>query len=464
MEVLSLLFFFALVSSSAFVDGEGGRVFKVKHKFGSESERTLPQWTLHDQSRHGRHLAAIDVPIGGNGKLFGTGLYFTKLSIGSPPKDFLLHVDTGSDILWVNCAKCSPCRLTYTDDDPTLKLYDPTLSSTARLVSCSSDFCTEYRKGRRNSDCSSNKACEYGVGYGDGSKTTGYFVWDIIGLDVVSGNLQSRIGNAGVTFGCGVKQTGKFNLDGLIGFGASSTSLISQLAASGNVRKKFAHCLDGRNGGGVFVIGDVVQPALQTTPLVPNAPHYNVYMKSIQVGNSIQDISKFEAEAGKGTVVDSGTTLAYFPRAILDPLKQMILSSQPNLTTHLVEDFFECFYFDKSIDDSFPSVTFGFENSLQLSVYPRDYLIQRKNEEYCLGWQDSGILKSDLIILGGSSTIGLKDDISGVVNQVAGWNNLSSLPALHHKDISFSPALCHLDFGMVVKLFLLSLFMLYNCL
>ncbi|KAI3832272.1 hypothetical protein MKW92_037353, partial [Papaver armeniacum] len=73
MEVLSLLFFFALVSSSAFVDGEGGQVFKVKHKFGSESERTLPQWTLHDQSRHGRHLAAIDVPIGGNGKLFGTG-------------------------------------------------------------------------------------------------------------------------------------------------------------------------------------------------------------------------------------------------------------------------------------------------------------------------------------------------------------------------------------------------------
>lgn len=46
--------------------------------------------------------------------------------------------------------------------------------------------------------------------------------------------------------------------------------MISQLASSGNVKKMFAHCLDGTNGGGIFAIGHVVQPKVNTTPLVPD--------------------------------------------------------------------------------------------------------------------------------------------------------------------------------------------------
>lgn len=36
-------------------------------------------------------------------------LYFTKIGLGSPPKDYYVQVDTGSDILWVNCAGCTSC-------------------------------------------------------------------------------------------------------------------------------------------------------------------------------------------------------------------------------------------------------------------------------------------------------------------------------------------------------------------
>ncbi|KAI3906363.1 hypothetical protein MKW92_031441 [Papaver armeniacum] len=435
------------------------------HKLGSESDRSLEELTQHDMNRHRRHLTAISVPLGGNGHLFGSSLYYTKLAIGSPPKDFFLHVDTGSDILWVNCVKCGPCRPTYTDDNSTLNLYDPKHSSTAGLVPCTGDFCTEYNQGRHNSGCYSNKACEYGVGYGDGSRTTGYFVHDIIGFDEVTGNFQSTIGNSGVSFGCGMKQTGSFSLDGLLGFGASSKSMLSQLATAGKVTKKFAHCLDGRNGGGIFAIGDVVQPTLRTTPLVPNSPHYNVNLKSVQVGSSILDVSQFESGDGKGTIIDSGTTLAYLPGAILDPLRQMILTSQPNLSLYLVGNLYECFnfylfIFIAALMISFPIITFLFENALPLNVYPHDYLITYKREWYCLGWQDSRKLNSDLIILGGSSTVGLKDDVSGAVNQVAGSNSLSSSPAHHNKDIPSSPAHHHLDFGMVVNLFLPSLMLI----
>lgn len=59
-------------------------------------------------------------------------------------------------------------------------------------------------------------------------------------------------------------------LDGILGFGQSNSSMLSQLAAAGKVPKIFAHCLDTVHGGGIFAIGNVVQPEVKTTPLVPN--------------------------------------------------------------------------------------------------------------------------------------------------------------------------------------------------
>lgn len=73
---------------------------------------------------------------------------------------------------------------------------------------------------------------------------------------------------------CGARQSGDLGssneaaLDGILGFGKANSSMISQLASSGSVKKMFAHCLDGTNGGGIFAIGHVVQPKVNTTPLV----------------------------------------------------------------------------------------------------------------------------------------------------------------------------------------------------
>lgn len=36
-------------------------------------------------------------------------LYYTKVGLGSPAKEFYVQVDTGSDILWVNCVGCTAC-------------------------------------------------------------------------------------------------------------------------------------------------------------------------------------------------------------------------------------------------------------------------------------------------------------------------------------------------------------------
>lgn len=36
-------------------------------------------------------------------------LYYAEIGIGTPSKNYYVQVDTGSDILWVNCVTCTGC-------------------------------------------------------------------------------------------------------------------------------------------------------------------------------------------------------------------------------------------------------------------------------------------------------------------------------------------------------------------
>lgn len=82
---------------------------------------------------------------------------------------------------------------------------------------------------------------------------------------------------------CAHKQSGDLGssdgaLSGLMGFGQANSSILSQLASSGKVKKIFAHCLDSKQGGGIFTIGEVVEPKVKTTPLVPNQYVSQLYL------------------------------------------------------------------------------------------------------------------------------------------------------------------------------------------
>lgn len=86
----------------------GSFVFNVTHKFAGK-DKQLSELKSHDTFRHARMLANVDLPLGGDSRADSIGLYFTKIQLGSPAKYYHVQVDTGSDILWVNCAPCSKC-------------------------------------------------------------------------------------------------------------------------------------------------------------------------------------------------------------------------------------------------------------------------------------------------------------------------------------------------------------------
>ncbi|CAN1253254.1 Aspartic proteinase 36 [Linum perenne] len=398
----------------------GNGVFSVKYRYAG-MQRTLSDLKAHDDRRQLQILAGVDLPLGGTGRPNGVGLYYAKIGIGTPSNDYYVQVDTGSDIMWVNCIQCKECPRTSSLGID-LTLYDINQSASGSLVTCDKEFCSEVNGGPL-SGCTANVTCPYLEIYGDGSSTAGYFVKDVVKYDRVSGDLETTSANGSVIFGCGARQSGDLG---------SSTE-----EALDGVKKIFAHCLDGKNGGGIFAIGHVVEPRVNMTPIMLDQPHYNVNMTAVQVGHDVLNLPAdvFEAGERKGAIIDSGTTLAYLPEMIYKPLVTKIISEQPDLRVQTVRDEYTCFQYSGSVDDAFPNVTFYFANSLFLRVYPHEYLFPFDGY-WCLGWQNSGLQSRDRrnMTLLGDLVLSNKLVLYDLERQAIGWTEYNCSSSITVQD------------------------------
>ncbi|KAF5783377.1 putative nepenthesin [Helianthus annuus] len=398
-------------------------------------------------------------------------LYYTKIGIGTPPKEYHVQVDTGSDIMWINCIQCQGCvNKGYHGLD--LTQYDPNASYTEKPVTCQEEICKDIN-GVTDTvhGCKANASCFYNENYGDGSNSMGYMVKDVVQYDSVFGDLITQLEKASVIFGCGTIQTGTINssddaLDGILGFGNSNASVISQLASSGKVKRMFAHCLDSDNGGGIFAIGHVVQPKVNSTHLIQEQGHYTVNVTGIEVDAEFLNLSTYAQHGGvekRRAIIDSGTTLAYLPEVIYKPLVNKIITGRLDMRHLYPHDGYTCMDLSGSLDGEFPAVTFHFESSLSLKVYPHDYLFAYDGLT-CLGWQKNDMGSKDIretIVLGDfilsnklvlydlekqtigwteyncSSNITIMDDISKFLYLVGSHRISSAFSLVIHRSITF---------------------------
>lgn len=404
------------------------RAFPANHRV------ELSELVRRDRVRHGRLLqdsssssssnGVIDFLVGGTFDPFVVGLYFTKVQLGSPPRDFNVQIDTGSDVLWVSCSSCSGCPQTSGLQIP-LNVFDPGSSSTSSLISCSDKRCS---LGFQSSDsmCSTqSNQCGYSFQYGDGSGTSGYYVSDLLHLDTVLGNSMIQNSSASVLFGCSTLQKGDLTksdraVDGIFGFGQQAMSVISQLSSQGVAPKSFSHCLRGDNdGGGILVLGEIVEPNIVYSPLVPQQPHYNLNLQSISVNGQTLSIdpTTFATSSNQGTIVDSGTTLAYLAEEAYEPFINAINAAVSQSVRSVLSNGNQCYLISASPTDIFPQVNLNFAGGASMILRPQDYLIQQNSISgtavWCIGFQK--ISGQELTILG---DLVLKDKI--VVYDLAG--------------------------------------------
>lgn len=308
------------------------------------------------------------------------GMYYTLVTLGNPPKQYSLQFDTGSNLMWLRCSPCTGCPPSGQLD---ASLYSPNNSSTSSNISCSDDICKEALKTGHSvcqaSDTTSNQ-CGYSQAYAGETITEGYYVSDVMRFDTVmeNKNESATVSSASVIFGCSNSLSGQVQTDGFIGFGKDAPSVILQLSSQGVSPKAFSHCLTSSDdGGGIIVLGEVVEPGLVFTPLVQSQPRYNLNMKSITVNGHMVPIASsfFTSSNTQGTMLDSGAGLSYLPDGVYDPVISAIKNAVPKSINYSVMSGDECYICFRSNISSFPIVTLHFEGGAPMTVGPVNYLL-----------------------------------------------------------------------------------------
>jgi hypothetical protein len=245
--------------------------------------------------------------------------YLMAIHVGTPSTRMLAIADTGSDLVWINCTDDTPSR--SKDAPPPPGVFFPANSTTFGLVDCESGAC----RALQDASCTPSNNCRYLYSYGDGSQTSGLLSTETFTLDEgrrkgqSDGDAALRV--AQVNFGCSTRNAGSFPADGLVGLGGGELSFVTQLGNDTSLGRRFSYCLVPYfvNASSALNFGaraDVTEPGAATTPLVRAevAAYYTVKLESVKIGNS-----KFEPQESR-LIVDSGTTLTYLDKAVLDPV------------------------------------------------------------------------------------------------------------------------------------------------
>ncbi|OMO98219.1 Peptidase A1 [Corchorus capsularis] len=296
----------------------------------------------------------------------GSGEYFVRIGVGSPPRNQYMVIDSGSDIVWVQCQPCSQC---YRQSDP---VFDPAASASYSGVSCGSSVCDQIE----NSGCHAGR-CRYEVMYGDGSYTKGTMALETLTFG------RTVIKN--VAIGCGHVNRGMFiGAAGLLGIGGGYMSLVGQLG--GQTGGAFSYCLvsRGTDASGSLVFGRGAMPVgASWVPLLrnPRAPSfYYVGLSGLGVGGIrvpiSEDIFRLTELGYGGVVMDTGTAVTRFPASAYSAFRDAFIAQTGNLPRASGVSIFDtCYNLSGFVSVRVPTVSFYFSGGPILTLPARNFLI-----------------------------------------------------------------------------------------
>lgn len=298
-----------------------------------------------------------------------------RLGVGTPASNVYMVLDTGSDVVWL---QCSPCKACYNQSDP---VFNPAKSKTFATVPCGSPLC---RKLDESSECVSrgSKTCLYQVSYGDGSFTMGDFSTETLSFH------GARVDH--VALGCGHDNQGLFvGAAGLLGLGRGVLSFPSQTKNRYNT--KFSYCLVDRTSPGsvskppsTIVFGNDAVPetsvftALLTNPKLDT--FYYLQLLGISVGGSrVRGVSesqfKLDPSGDGGVIIDSGTSVTRLTQRAYVAFRDAFILGATRLKRAPSYALFDtCFDLSGMTTVKVPTVVFHFSGG-DVSLPASNYLI-----------------------------------------------------------------------------------------
>lgn len=239
-------------------------------------------------------------------------LYFMDVSIGSPPQDLKMHIDTGSSDLWVNTPDSRICEARGGQLCNGAGTYDANSSSSYNYL---------------NSD--------FNITYVDGSGSTGDYVTDTVRFNGVALRNQQ--------FGVGYMSSSQ---QGILGIGYEANEVALQygyrpyrnvptnLVEKGYVNTPayslWLNDLDSNTGSILFGGVDSAKYTgeLQSLPIIPipvgTSEVYAEFVIALTSVGANGDSTSFANNIAISALLDSGSSLMYLPTSIAQDIYQSL--------------------------------------------------------------------------------------------------------------------------------------------
>ncbi|RHN67175.1 putative nepenthesin [Medicago truncatula] len=307
------------------------------------------------------------------GNLIGTGNYFVVVGLGTPKRNLSLVFDTGSDLTWTQCQPCArPC---YTQQD---EIFDPSKSTSYCNISCTSSDCTQLI---------SSTACKYGMVYGDGSFSEGYFSRErltVTPTDAIDGFF----------LGCGENNQGLFGMSaGILGLGRHPISFVQQTAKKYN--KIFSYCLPSTSsvvGHLTFGATDNYKVANNTVKYTPlstisrSNSFYGLDIVGISIAKTKLSISSSIFSSG-GAIIDSGTVITRLPPSTYASLRNAFrkeMAKYPAASGFSILD--TCYDLRGRNNVVVPKISFVFGGGVTVELGAHGVLFTVSSRQVCLAF------------------------------------------------------------------------------
>jgi hypothetical protein len=298
------------------------------------------------------------------GNFVECSLFYAFVKIGTPGKQYIVALDTATDLLWLpcECQHCSPRSVSSFDPRTNnLNEYSPRLSSTSKEILCNDTLCINATTCATAADqCpytqDYNYLNTYNNSYVYNASSSGVLFEDNLYLRPEKGG---RLVSAPVVIGCGQTQTGGFLQDiapdGVLGLGSGIISVPSALRRAGVV-DSFSICL-GNDSYGRIAFGDIGPLTQQTVPLLLSSSGQQdaVEIETIQIGSKSIQVSSTVS-------FDTGLTYTYLATPIFEQFITDYKAQIPGAIPINYLDWGSCFTFPPTVQLVTPYIYLTFPN------------------------------------------------------------------------------------------------------
>ncbi|CAK9278804.1 unnamed protein product [Sphagnum jensenii] len=338
-------------------------------------------------------------------------------AMGTPPREVLATVDTGSEMFWLQCKPCQDC---YNQTGP---IFNPARSSSFRTLPCSSPVCkvnylqcsnnNSSSRSNNTSATSAPRVCVYTVGYGDGSVSQGNLAEDTLVLKSASTGKPYYI--TGFAFGCSHINKGLFaGSAGILGLGRGKLSLPSQLlmiqgASAAIATNRFSYCLTDRfrnpDASSYIRFGtEAGARQLQYISMLKNPQMpvlYYVKLTGVAVGTELKlefpaSLYQVDGNGNGGVIFDSGTSITRLAEPAYSHLRDAFRTATAHLRRVEVDDglFDTCYSLSHNQSQllaTIPVVTLYFDDKVRMPL-PIDNTVLAIDSKgtFCLAFATAG--------------------------------------------------------------------------